>query len=117
MAATEASGEAAMLPGMIQMVMRVAAAGVVAHPFFTVVYVGSIRMSCLVVEAAVFLGRMRSGYARRTVCGNVLTAATDLGSASAFLAFVLSNSPQRKHETYHEQSNQLLHSVIALHER
>jgi len=69
--------------------MRAAAAGVMAHPFFTVVYVGGIRMSCLVVEVAVFLGRMRSGYARRTVGRNVLTAATDLGPGTALMAFVL----------------------------
>jgi len=83
MSATDTAGEAAMLPRMVQMVMRVVAAGIVAHPFPTATYVGSIGMSGLVVEVAMFLDRMRSGYPRRAMCRNVHTAATDVGSAAA----------------------------------
>jgi hypothetical protein len=34
---------------MVQMVMRIVAAGIVAHPFPTAMYVGSIGMSSLIV--------------------------------------------------------------------
>ena len=60
-----------------------------AHPFPTAMYVGSIGMSCLVVEVAVFLDRVRSGYPRRAMCRNVLTAATDFGPAAATMAAML----------------------------
>jgi hypothetical protein len=78
MFAADTPGEAAMLPGMIQMVMRVVGASVMAHPFPTAMYVGSIGMSWLVVEVGVLVERARSVYSRRAVCRNVLTAATDL---------------------------------------
>ena len=82
MTATDTTSEAAMLPRMIQMVMSVAAAGIMAHPLPIGMHVGSFGMSCLVVELAVFLGRMRSVYLRRTVLGNVLMAAADLRPAA-----------------------------------
>jgi hypothetical protein len=56
MSATDTAGEAAMLPRMVQMVMRIVAAGIVAHPFPTAMYVGSIGMSSFVVEVAMFPG-------------------------------------------------------------
>jgi hypothetical protein len=68
---------------MIQMVMRVVAAGIVAHPLPTIMYMGSIGMSWAVAEVGVFLDRARSGNSRRAVCGDVLTAATDRRSATA----------------------------------
>ena len=52
--AAESAGEAAMLPGMIQMVVSVAAAGIMAHPFSAVVHMGGVGMSFAVVEVAVF---------------------------------------------------------------
>ena len=88
-AATETAGEAAMLPGVIHMVVSVIAACVMADPLSTVVHVRSIGMSFLVVEMAVFLCRMRSGYSCRTVLWNVLMSAADLRSATAFMAAVL----------------------------
>ena len=89
-AAAETAGEAAMLPRMIQMVMRVVAAGIMAHPLSIGMHVGSFGMSFLVVEFAVFLGRMWSGYFRRTALRNVLMAATDLRpGATACMFFVL----------------------------
>jgi hypothetical protein len=89
MTATDTAGEAPMLPRMIQMVMRVVAAGIMAHPLSIGMYVRSFGMSCLVVELAVFLGRMRRGYFRRTVLRNVLMAATDLRPGAACMFFVL----------------------------
>ena len=89
MSATDTAGEAAMLPRMVQMVMRIVAAGIMAHPFPTAMYVGSIGMSSFVVEVAMFLDRVRSGYSRRAVCRNVHTAATDVGPAAATMAAML----------------------------
>ena len=83
MAATETTGESAMFPWMIQVVMSVAAASIMAHPFSAVVYVRSIGMSFPVVEVAVFLSLMRRGRSRRTVPGDVLAAATDLRPTAA----------------------------------
>jgi hypothetical protein len=83
MAATEATAEAAMLPGMIHVVMNVAAAGIVTDPFSTVVDVRSVGMPSPVVEVAVFLGCMRGGYSGRTVPGNIFTPSADLWPATA----------------------------------
>jgi hypothetical protein len=74
---------------MIQMVMRVVPAGIMAHPLSIGMYVGSFGMSCLVVELAVFLRRVRSGYLRRTVLRNVLMTPTDLWPGAACMFFVL----------------------------
>ena len=41
MSATDTAGEAAMLPRMVQMVMRIVAAGMVAHPTLISVTTGS----------------------------------------------------------------------------
>ncbi len=46
-------------------------------------------MSSLVVEVAMFLDRVRSGYPRRAMCRNVYTAATDVGPAAATMAAML----------------------------
>ncbi len=81
-AATNTTGEVTMLPGMIQMVMRVVAAGIMAYPSFASIDVRSIGMSFLFAEVAVFLRWMRSAYFRRTVLRDVLTAAADLRPAA-----------------------------------
>jgi hypothetical protein len=88
MPATDTTAEAAMLPRMIQMVMRVVAAGIMADPLFTIVHMGSIRMSRFVVEAAVFLGWMRRRSFRRAVLRNVCAAA-DLRPGAAAGVFML----------------------------
>jgi hypothetical protein len=86
MAATETAFEAAMFPRMIEVVMRIVTAGVMAYPLSTVVYVRSIRMSFAVVEVTVLLGRTRVLYSGGTVPGDVLTSATNLRTAAAFVA-------------------------------
>jgi hypothetical protein len=83
MTATETTAEAAMLPGMIHVVMNVAATGIVTDPFSTVVNVRSVGMSSPVVEVAVFLGCMRGGYSGRTVPGNVFMPTADLWPPAA----------------------------------
>jgi hypothetical protein len=88
-----------MLPRTIQTVMSVVAAGIVAHPLSTVVHVGSIGVSFPIVEMSVFFRRMRSGYPRRAVFGDVLASATNLLPPSTLMAFVLGQRGKAKHET------------------
>src|SRR5579863_2875052 len=57
-----------MLPGMVQMKVRVVAAGVVADPRVTV-DMGSVGVAFLVAEVAVFLRRMRRAMERTGTMG------------------------------------------------
>src|SRR5258708_22666244 len=52
MAAAKAAGEAAVFPGMTQVVVRVAAAGIVANPIVIVVDVRGVRMIGPITEGA-----------------------------------------------------------------
>jgi hypothetical protein len=118
-AAAETAGESAMFPRTFQTVMSVAAAAIVAHPLSIVMHMGSIGVSAPVVEVAVLLDRMRTPHARRTVCRNVLPAATDLRpatalSTTALIAAVLCQRCERKHKTYRQQSHQLFHFVVTI---
>jgi hypothetical protein len=89
-APAETTGEAAMLPRMIQMVVSVVAARIMAYPLFTSIDVRSIWVSFLFVEVAVFLRWMRSSNTGGTVGRNVLTSAAYLRPAtSACVAAVL----------------------------
>jgi hypothetical protein len=72
---TEATGKVSMLPGMIEVVVGIAAAGVVADPFSIGVNVRSIRMSGLIVEVPGLWCGMRRSHRRGTVSGDVSTAA------------------------------------------
>ena len=56
--ATESSIEAAVLPRMIDAIVIVAAAGIMAHPDFSI-YVRCVGMSIVVSEVAMFIGLMR----------------------------------------------------------
>jgi hypothetical protein len=89
---------------MIQMVVTVAASGIMAHPFSAVVHVRGVGMPFSVVEVAVFLGRMWIACSCRTVLRNVLVAATDFGplSAPTVMLIVLSEGRKRKRETDYE---------------
>jgi hypothetical protein len=97
--AAESAGEVAVLPGMIEVIVGIAAAGVVADPFVVGVNVGSVGMSSFVAEMAVVLRWMRCAYGRRTVSGNV---------SSAFMA--LRERRERKQKAQHEKSDDSLHS-------
>jgi len=70
---------------MIQAIMSVVSTGVMAHPLSAPIHVGSVGMSFLFAEVAMFLGRMRGRYPRRTVLRYVLMAAADLRPATAAL--------------------------------
>jgi hypothetical protein len=80
-----------MLKGMIEMIVDVAAAGVVADPLAVVMNVGRVRMPRLVVEMRGGLRRMRrarrSGTMRRDV-GN--------SSPNTMNSSVLSKGRERK---------------------
>jgi len=77
-AAAEAAGEVAVLPGMIEMHAGIVTAGVVADPFAVGMDVRGVGMSGLVVEVRGGWSRMRNRSG--TVGGDVLDDAAD-GSA------------------------------------
>ncbi len=77
MPAAEAAGEASMLPGMIEVIVNVIPAGIVADPLAVGMNVGSIGMPHLVVEVLAARGnRMRSARRSGTVCGRACAAST-----------------------------------------
>ena len=88
-AAAETARESAMFPRMLQMVMSVIAARIMAHPFSIRMYVRSFGMSALVAEMPVFLGRTRIVYPGRTMLRDVLMAAADLGPPTPLMFPVL----------------------------
>jgi len=79
--ATESASEASVLKGMVEMIVRIVTSGVVANPFSVGMDVGRVRMTNLIVEMAVLLGRMRRAHGRGTVRRNMSTG----GRASAML--------------------------------
>jgi hypothetical protein len=87
-AATETAGEAAMLPGVVEVIVGVVASSVVADPGFAAVDVGGIGMASVIVEVAVFFRRVRSFYVRGAAFGNVFVA-TDFGVAGGCVCFML----------------------------
>ena len=91
MAAAEAAGEVSVLKGMIEMIVNVAAAGVVANPLAVVMDVGSVGMPRFVVEMRGRLRRMRRARRSGTVLGNVGSPATNTVNRS-----VLSKRRERK---------------------
>jgi len=55
---TESAGEMAVLPGMIEVVMRIVAAGIVADSRAVRMNVGSIRMALFIRKGMIFLDRV-----------------------------------------------------------
>jgi hypothetical protein len=76
--APESAGKVAVLPGMIEVVVRIVAAGIVANPFAVGVNVWRVGMASLVVEVRVFRGRMRCARRFRTAGGDMGGSAADL---------------------------------------
>lgn len=87
-AATDATGEVAMLPGMVEMIVNVVASGVVADPGFAAVDVWGVGMASAIVEMPVFFRCVRSFDVRGTALGNVVVA-TDFGVAGGGVCFML----------------------------
>ena len=77
-ATAESAGEASVLPGMVEVVVRIVAAGIVANPFAVGVNVWRVGMASLVVEVRVFRGRMRCARRFRTAGGDMGGSAADL---------------------------------------
>jgi uncharacterized RDD family membrane protein YckC len=135
MTAAKATGEAAVFPRMIEMIVGIVAAGIVADPSVIVVDVRSFGVIGLIAEGGVsiFLGAgfgsaifgsaifrtARPGISsgRWAVRGNV--AATDVASTAALLALVLRTgavgekecgSAQREDQDQHGEK--VLHFVL-----
>jgi len=73
-ARAEAAAEAAVSPGMINVIADVSAAGVVADPLAVGMNVGGVGMAVLVLEIAMLVGRVSGSVmnGRRAVLGNCL---------------------------------------------
>jgi len=111
-AAAEAAVEAAMLPGMIDVVVRVIAAGIVADPFAIGVDVGSVGVAVLVVKSLWLRGGvlLRPG-GRGAVSGNV--SASDAVTATAALTAMLpgeSESGTNKNKS--KNTDKLFHASL-----
>jgi len=74
-AATKAASEPAVLPGMVEVVMGVIAAGIVADPLIVGVDVGRVRMSASVAEVGMFGGRVRIASERSGAVGRYVPTA------------------------------------------
>src|SRR5882724_10212858 len=98
MAAAESAGKVAVLPGVIEVIVGIAAAGVMADPLVVGVNVGSVGMSSFVIEMAVVLRWMRCAHGRRTMGGDV---------SSAFM--VLRERRERKQKAKCEKSDEFPH--------
>lgn len=89
MATANAAIKTAMFIAMIKAIMGVTAARLMAYPLSVGMDVGSLRMPLPIAEVAVLFRWARILNACGTVSGNVLAAATDLGSTTAVLFFVV----------------------------
>ena len=108
MAATEAARKVPMLPGVIEMIVNVAAAGVVSDPFAVVMDVGSVGMPRFVVEVRRGLRRMRRASRSGTVRRDVGNPTTNTVNRS-----VLSKGREREQNARRQQSDQLfLHQFL-----
>jgi hypothetical protein len=74
-ATTKPAREPAVLPGMVEVVMGVIAAGVVADPLIVGMDVGRVRMSASIAEVGMFGGRVRIASDRSGTVGRYVPAA------------------------------------------
>lgn len=80
MATAESAGEVPMLPRMIEVVMNIVTAGLVADPSLAAVYVGSVGVARFFAERPVFLSWRCMLDTRWTVSWDVLMSAADFWS-------------------------------------
>lgn len=76
--APETAGEVPMFPGMVEMIVNVVTAGIVANPFAVGVNVRRVGMASPVVKVRSRRGGMRRARRFGTVGGNVRGPATNL---------------------------------------
>jgi hypothetical protein len=111
----EASREMTMLPGMIEMVVNIAAPGVVPHPFFSAMHVRGVGMAFAVIEVPVLLGRMRSLRPGRAMGRDILAPTAHFVSRAAFMSTVmLREGCHGKHQAHCQQSNVFFHFYPSL---
>jgi hypothetical protein len=130
MTASKAASEAAGFPGVIEMIVGIVAAGIVADPSVIVVDVRSFRVIGLIAEggARVFFGAgfggaifrtARAGISRgcRAVRGNVTAA--DVASTAAWLASALRTGAvgekecrRAQREEQGQHGDEVLHFVL-----
>src|SRR5450432_3507663 len=79
MAAAKSAGKVAVFPGMIEVVVGIVAAGVVADPLAIGVNVRHVGMARFVAEVPVFFHWMRRAHGRRTAGRNVPAPSMALG--------------------------------------
>ena len=82
MFAAKTACEVSVLPRMIEMVVDVARAGVMAHPAFALIDVWGIGMAGAIIEVMIFMRGGRILDVVRTVGGDVFLAASDFGPAA-----------------------------------
>ena len=86
MAAAKAAGEMAMLPRMIEMIVRIVGAGVMANPLAVVVYVRRFGMARLIGVSGSFGGSaVRSSFRRRRATLRNVSVADVFGRRSRML--------------------------------
>ena len=99
-ATAEAAGEAPVLPGIVDVVVRIVAAGVMADPFAVGVYVRGVGVPGAIVEVSVFLDWRGMGipHWNRAV-------GRDVGGAAADSAAMLSEGYEGKQKTDYDESH------------
>jgi hypothetical protein len=94
----ESAGKLAMRKGLVQMVVRVAAAGVVTNPLIPV-HVWDIGMARLVAVVTLRIGRMGRACVRLwSALGNRLVGSTACGAGLVSPAVLLGKRWNRKNE-------------------
>jgi len=109
-AAPDATGEASVLPGAINVVVGIVTARIMSHPLVVCVHVRSIRMSRLIRESAMvgsvfssrggFSGtrRLLNSGRRRTMSWNVPTTNTPASSLRTAASALCRDSSAREHQ-------------------
>lgn len=99
-ATAEAAGEASVLPGMVDVVVRIVAAGVMADPLAVGVDVRGVGVSGAVVEVSVVLGWRGMGIPHWS-----RAVGRDVGGAAADSAAMLSEDYEGKQKTDCDESH------------
>jgi 16S rRNA (adenine1518-N6/adenine1519-N6)-dimethyltransferase len=100
-----------MFKGMIEVVMRIIGAAVMANPFIARrVYVGSFWVAGLVDECLMFRRRGFGSASRSRTVGRNMSAADAANATSVPAALLLCENGKRQKERYGQQSNELFHS-------
>jgi len=109
MVGAEPAREVPMLPRMIEMVVRIIAAGVMPDPLAVGMDVRGVWMSGLVAIIAVLCrGLLLSSSRSRTMSRNV----SGVNSMAATTAFVLRKRCQRKYQQRHKKSDTFFHGHL-----